>query len=92
MSNNNESKQYDLFMNPNQSTHEYELEFISDSLNNIKYPLHQRHTKPNDKLGLFERALSAAGAAFVSAIIVNPLDVAKVCNLSLLFLGIVLWY
>jgi hypothetical protein len=27
---------------------------------------------------MFERALSAAGAAFVSAIIVNPLDVAKV--------------
>nr|CAB3482846.1 unnamed protein product [Digitaria exilis] len=29
------------------------------------------------ELGMFERALSAAGAAFVSAIIVNPLDVAK---------------
>lgn len=32
----------------------------------------------DQQLGLFERALSAAGAAFVSAIIVNPLDVAKV--------------
>ncbi|XP_020395078.1 mitochondrial carrier protein MTM1-like isoform X2 [Zea mays] len=31
----------------------------------------------DQQLGLFERALSAAGAAFVSAIIVNPLDVAK---------------
>lgn len=30
------------------------------------------------KLGIGERALSAAGAAFLSAIIVNPLDVAKV--------------
>lgn len=30
------------------------------------------------KLGFAERALSAAGAAFLSAIIVNPLDVAKV--------------
>jgi len=32
----------------------------------------------DQELGMFERALSAAGAAFVSAIIVNPLDVAKV--------------
>ncbi|KAJ0906507.1 putative mitochondrial carrier domain protein [Helianthus annuus] len=31
----------------------------------------------NEKLGLSERALSAAGAAFLSAVIVNPLDVAK---------------
>lgn len=31
-------------------------------------------------LGFGERALSAAGAAFVSAILVNPLDVAKVRN------------
>lgn len=30
------------------------------------------------KLGFGERAVSAAGAAFLSAIIVNPLDVAKV--------------
>ncbi|KAL5744759.1 hypothetical protein ACOSP7_027627 [Xanthoceras sorbifolium] len=35
-------------------------------------------TKASDiKLGLAERAFSAAGAAFLSAIIVNPLDVAK---------------
>ncbi|GJN03391.1 hypothetical protein PR202_ga20831 [Eleusine coracana subsp. coracana] len=31
----------------------------------------------DQELGMVERALSAAGAAFVSAIIVNPLDVAK---------------
>lgn len=30
------------------------------------------------KLGLSERAFSAAGAAFLSAILVNPLDVVKV--------------
>lgn len=30
------------------------------------------------KLGFAERALSAAGAAVLSAVIVNPLDVAKV--------------
>ncbi|OEL18705.1 Mitochondrial carrier protein MTM1 [Dichanthelium oligosanthes] len=31
----------------------------------------------DQELGMLERALSAAGAAFISAIIVNPLDVAK---------------
>ena len=35
------------------------------------------------QLGLAERAFSAAGAAFLSAILVNPLDVAKVFFLSL---------
>lgn len=35
-------------------------------------------TSNNDKLGIAERATSAAGAAFLSAVIVNPLDVAKV--------------
>ncbi|XP_004502609.1 mitochondrial carrier protein MTM1 [Cicer arietinum] len=34
-------------------------------------------TSNNDKLGIAERATSAAGAAFLSAVIVNPLDVAK---------------
>ncbi|XP_058206100.1 mitochondrial carrier protein MTM1-like isoform X1 [Rhododendron vialii] len=34
-------------------------------------------TTSNDQLGVTERAFSAAGAAFLSAIIVNPLDVAK---------------
>jgi len=32
----------------------------------------------DQELGMFERALSTVGAAFVSAIIINPLDVAKV--------------
>ncbi|GJZ92588.1 mitochondrial carrier protein MTM1 [Tanacetum coccineum] len=61
------------------STHEYELELIPDMIepiNNNK-PMPPPPTKSNDKLGLSERALSAAGAAFLSAIIVNPLDVAK---------------
>jgi solute carrier family 25, member 39/40 len=40
---------------------------------------------PDSGLGLGERALSAAGAAFISAIIVNPLDVAKVSHYSLAF-------
>lgn len=39
-------------------------------------------SKTDDKLGLGERAFSAAGAAFLSAVIVNPLDVAKVLFLS----------
>lgn len=34
----------------------------------------------SDQLGIGERAFSAAGAAFLSAIIVNPLDVAKVLS------------
>lgn len=37
------------------------------------------------KMGFRERVLSAAGAAVVSAVLVNPLDVAKV-GLTLLFL------
>lgn len=37
------------------------------------------------KMGFRERALSAAGAAVISAVLVNPLDVAKV-GLTLLFL------
>lgn len=38
-----------------------------------------------EKLGFSERALSAAGAAFLSAILVNPLDVAKVHLISPLY-------
>lgn len=37
----------------------------------------QRSNGSDKKLGLGERAFSAAGAAFLSAIIVNPLDVVK---------------
>ncbi|KAK4273915.1 hypothetical protein QN277_017218 [Acacia crassicarpa] len=36
-----------------------------------------KQTADDSKLGVGERAFSAAGAAFLSAIIVNPLDVAK---------------
>ena len=36
-------------------------------------------------LGIGERVLSAAGAAFLSAIIVNPLDVVKVINFSVIY-------
>lgn len=47
----------------------------------------QNHNNPKsstiDKLGIAERAFSAAGAAFLSAVIVNPLDVAKVLFLPL---------
>jgi solute carrier family 25, member 39/40 len=39
-------------------------------------------TAADQELGMVERALSAAGAAFISAIIVNPLDVAKVSGLG----------
>ncbi|MED6196803.1 Carrier protein, mitochondrial [Stylosanthes scabra] len=37
----------------------------------------RRQASDAQKLGIGERAFSAAGAAFISAIIVNPLDVAK---------------
>lgn len=49
------------------------------------------HKVLNDKspsagnLGLTERAFSAAGAAFLSAIIVNPLDLAKVIHVRSTF-------
>ncbi|XP_059629100.1 mitochondrial carrier protein MTM1-like [Cornus florida] len=38
---------------------------------------HRSNNTSDDKLGFLERAISAAGAAFLSAILVNPLDVAK---------------
>ncbi|KAF5771427.1 putative mitochondrial carrier domain superfamily [Helianthus annuus] len=80
--------EYDHFMNSDQSsadaaTHEYELELISDSstmIEPIKSPPPPQQPTPlksNDKLGLSERTLSAAGAAVLSAVIVNPLDVVK---------------
>lgn len=37
-------------------------------------------SKSNDNMLFLERSFSAAGAAVLSAIIVNPLDVAKVCE------------
>jgi hypothetical protein len=33
-------------------------------------------------MGFTERAVAAAGAAVISAVLVNPLDVAKVCAAS----------
>ncbi|KAK6117712.1 hypothetical protein DH2020_048564 [Rehmannia glutinosa] len=53
---------------------------IADGLGASEIPQSQsRHldVSSNGKLGFPERALSAAGAAFLSAILVNPLDVAK---------------
>ncbi|XP_077227493.1 mitochondrial carrier protein MTM1-like [Tasmannia lanceolata] len=41
-------------------------------------PHHQPNTLSDFSMGFRERAFSAAGAAFISAIIVNPLDVAKI--------------
>ena len=45
---------------------------------------HKLKSLSDVKLSLSERALSAAGAAVISAVIVNPLDVAKVVILSFL--------
>lgn len=39
---------------------------------------HRLDVSSGGQLGFTERALSAAGAAFLSAILVNPLDVVKV--------------
>ena len=48
---------------------------------------HEKYSKALSDwdLGFPQRALSAAGAAFISAIIVNPLDVAKVMLFSICF-------
>lgn len=43
-----------------------------------EHPIKQSKKMSDGKLGVGERAFSAAGAAFLSAIIVNPLDVVKV--------------
>lgn len=47
-------------------------------------------TVPDTKLGFPERAFSAAGAAVLSAILVNPLDVAKVLALNFIFVFLLL--
>lgn len=48
----------------------------------------QHRSKPisDANLGFGERALSAAGAAVLSSILVNPLDIAKVFPASLFFM------
>lgn len=43
------------------------------------------HANSDVDLGFAERAFSAAGAAVVSAILVNPLDVAKVARIHFRF-------
>ncbi|CAH8385304.1 unnamed protein product [Eruca vesicaria subsp. sativa] len=43
----------------------------------ISLPLVEKKGSPEDKLGLTERVFSAAGAAFLSAVTLNPLDVVK---------------
>lgn len=50
----------------------------SDASASPSSPPHRRSSSSDSDLGFGERALSAAGAAFLSAILVNPLDVAKV--------------
>lgn len=45
-------------------------------------------TSSDDQLGLVERSLSAAGAAFLSAVLVNPLDVVKVFIFSLFYFSL----
>ena len=46
----------------------------------------QNNNTSGSNLGIGERAFSAAGAAFLSAIIVNPLDVVKVMIISTILL------
>lgn len=54
----------------------------STMLNDGKAASPTEHSKPlwDANLGFGERALSAAGAAVISAILVNPLDIAKVSS------------
>ncbi|XP_010914122.1 mitochondrial carrier protein MTM1 isoform X1 [Elaeis guineensis] len=49
----------------------------SDASASPSSPPHRRSSSSDSDMGFGERALSAAGAAFLSAILVNPLDVAK---------------
>lgn len=61
---------------------------ISDSMfrggkgSQLEQP-HRSNSLSDANLNFGERALSAAGAAVLSAILVNPLDVAKVCYISM---------
>ena len=50
-----------------------------------EHQLQHSTTISDGKLDFFERAFSAAGAAVFSAILVNPLDVAKVPVLCMLY-------
>lgn len=78
----------DPWMNTDQSS---SILIDSHNLLVLESPVHGREIKEfsgaqdqhstgasDGKLGFAERAFSAAGAAFFSAIMVNPLDVAKV--------------
>ncbi|KAG1346469.1 mitochondrial carrier protein MTM1 [Cocos nucifera] len=49
----------------------------SDASASPSSPPHRRSSSSDTDMGFGERSLSAAGAAFLSAILVNPLDVAK---------------
>lgn len=55
----------------------------------ITSPMSRPHidTNSDTQLRIEERAFSAAGAAFLSAIIVNPLDVAKVSITFMVFVS-----
>lgn len=61
----------------------------SSSASSLSSSLIKQRASEDSKMGFGERAISAAGAAVLSAILVNPLDVAKVGFLSLL-LGVIL--
>ncbi|XP_022723829.1 mitochondrial carrier protein MTM1-like isoform X2 [Durio zibethinus] len=62
-----EIKSHDLPITEPMVTDRYGSEFVAQHNNNTS----------DSNLGIVERAFSAAGAAFLSAIIVNPLDVVK---------------
>lgn len=65
---------YDWRMDPSVSQTSESL--LTDTIE-IGSPSTHPSNASNERLGLVERSISAAGAAFLSAIIVNPLDVVK---------------